>query len=149
MASACAATLKPFPCCHIFAECRFSTFPGAGPTHATTRIENGRNALLTAFFLSPFTFGRVRFPAGRLFHSLGQAIDTGRQTVKIKTLVAACAVLAATLGAAVAPAEAQPMMMHHHHHMMMRHHMHPMMHHRMMHHMMMRHRMHRMMRHGM
>ena len=73
----------------------------------------------------------------------------GRGNVKTKTLIAACAVLAATLGAAVAPAEARPMMMHHHHHMMhhrMMHHRHPMMH-RMMHHR--HHMMHRMMRHGM
>lgn len=58
---------------------------------------------------------------------------------KAKTLIAACAVLAATLGTAVAPADARPMMRMHHHHMMMRH---PMMHRgMMMRHPMMRHSM--------
>lgn len=75
--------------------------------------------------------------------------------MKIKALIAGC-VLAATLGAAVVPAQADPMDRHMHH-MMMRHRMHRMMHHmkmrhemhRMMHHRMMRHRMYHMMHHGM
>ena len=62
--------------------------------------------------------------------------------MKAKSLIAACAVLTAVLGAAVAPAEARPMMMHHHHMMMHRHH--PMM---MRHHMM--HRPHMMMHRAM
>ena len=65
--------------------------------------------------------------------------------MKIKSLIAAAAVLVATVGTTVAPVEAKPMMMRHH--MTMRH---PMMHsHRMMHPRMMgRHMMHsrRMMR---
>ena len=59
--------------------------------------------------------------------------------MKLKSLIAAAAVLAATIGTTVAPVEAKPMMKRHH--MMMRHHMmhsHRMMHPRMMmgHHMM-------------
>ena len=53
--------------------------------------------------------------------------------MKAKSLIAACAVLAATLATAGAPAEARPMMMHHHHHLMhrpMMSHRHRMMHHR-------------------
>ncbi|RYC32231.1 hypothetical protein D3273_09365 [Lichenibacterium minor] len=60
--------------------------------------------------------------------------------MKIKALIAGC-VLAATLGAAVAPAQADPMDRRMHH-MMKRHEMH-----RMMRHERMRHEMHRMMRH--
>ena len=52
--------------------------------------------------------------------------------MKLKSLLAAVAVLAATVGTTIAPVEAKPMM---HHGMMMRHHMmhsHRMMHPRMM-----------------
>ena len=57
--------------------------------------------------------------------------------MKLTRLLAIGALLATIIGAAVAPAQARPMMMHHH--MSMRHHM---MHHHMMrprHHMMMHH----------
>ena len=57
---------------------------------------------------------------------------------KAKSLIVACAVLVAAIGAIAVPANAQPMMMHRHHGMMMHHH-HPMMMHR--HPMMMRHHM--------
>ena len=75
-----------------------------------------------------------------------RAIGQRENHVKIKSLIAACAVLAVPLGAAIAPAEAQPMMMHHHmmHHSMMYHHMmhhhHMMMYRPMMHHHPMMHR---------
>lgn len=57
---------------------------------------------------------------------------------KTKTLILACAAVAASLGAIVAPADAKPMMMHHksmmmHKKMMMHHKMKMMHHHRMMH----------------
>ena len=61
---------------------------------------------------------------------------------KTKSLLAACAALALSLGLMAAPANAQPMMHHHgmiHHHMMRHHPM--MMRHHMMHHHMMRHHM--------
>jgi hypothetical protein len=84
-----------------------------------------------------------------------KAVGTGKRHMKIKALIAGC-VLAATLGAAAVPAQADAVDRRLHH-MQMRHDMHRMMRHermrhemhRMMRHERMRHRMHHMMRNGM